>query len=296
MSKSKVYLSLDDLHKLYGISPEVIKQIKKKRKKRRKRKQLKQLASEIKSTNEQMKGYSMSRNNALEELKIESHLKSIEKQNKKLEEPLLIDDEFALTPQEMVFAQQMKEGIKKGEIKYNPTKTGISLLKPNLRKPRMKAAKEVFINEDISPINPLAGQKSSSMLRKDPKEVNIFEYQDDNYDEPLTQGSDFFIGTPDDTIYPITEQNTNNESILLGDDDEALNPDNEAVNQDGENYVQEEDAEDEVVAAAEIYNPKSINEYTIEELKTIVKKFKVKQTSKFNKQQIYDELYNLKLL
>jgi ABC-type lipoprotein release transport system permease subunit len=49
--KNTVYLSLDDLHKLYGISPEVIKQIKKKRKKRRKRKQLKQLASEIKSTN-----------------------------------------------------------------------------------------------------------------------------------------------------------------------------------------------------------------------------------------------------
>ncbi len=33
MGKNKIYLSIDDLHKLYGISPEVVKQNKKKRKK-----------------------------------------------------------------------------------------------------------------------------------------------------------------------------------------------------------------------------------------------------------------------
>ena len=35
---SKIYLSLDDLHKLYGISPAVISAIKKKRNKRRNKK------------------------------------------------------------------------------------------------------------------------------------------------------------------------------------------------------------------------------------------------------------------
>lgn len=36
--KSKIYLSLDDLNKLYGISPSVLKAIKSKRKKRRAKK------------------------------------------------------------------------------------------------------------------------------------------------------------------------------------------------------------------------------------------------------------------
>ena len=298
MSKSKVYLSLDDLHKLYGISPEVIKQIKKKRRKRKKRKQLKdnKLASENKSTNEQMKGYSMSKSNALEEMKIESHLKSIDNQNKRFEQEVKPD---ILEPDEISFLQQMKNEIKTGDIKINKTKTGLSFLKPSLKQPRYKKSsqvEEIFeetFMKSTQKINSLANQGSSSMTREDPNNIYVFKFQDDNFDAPTTKGSDYFLGSPDDTIYPIIE---NESSVLLGDKpvaqdviDEPFVEDDEKQNVE-EEYVEEEDLVDPIV-----YTPKKVNEYSLNKLKQIAKENKIKFKN-FSKQELYNELYQLQLL
>jgi len=88
---SKVYLSLDDLHKLYGISPAVVSAIKKKRRKRRAKKINKinnGTMGATKASSAHMVGSSSAialDNIALNKAKIDKHIKDINDENKAIQ-------------------------------------------------------------------------------------------------------------------------------------------------------------------------------------------------------------------
>ena len=84
----KVYLSLDTLHKLYGISPAVISAIKKKRRKRNKKDKINNgNMGSTKSSSTHMQGSSHSLVvEALNKDKMDKHIKAINDENKAIEE------------------------------------------------------------------------------------------------------------------------------------------------------------------------------------------------------------------
>ena len=85
----KVYLSLDDLHKLYGLSPAVISAIKKKRKRRRNKKNKinNGTMGNKPSDSSHMTGYSSELSIAVKQLqqaKINKHIMDINKNNESI--------------------------------------------------------------------------------------------------------------------------------------------------------------------------------------------------------------------
>ena len=141
----QIFLSLDDLHKLYGISPAVVNAIKKKRKKRRnKKKKINNgTMGDKPSSSEHMAGY-MSlvaiEKNDLKNEKIDKHIKSINENNKRLaldNEPFNDPDNTTkfientqnnLHPDpDIQFIKYIKDGIASGDLKHNITKTGFSI-------------------------------------------------------------------------------------------------------------------------------------------------------------------------
>ena len=127
---SKIYLSLDDLHKLYGISPTVINAIKNKRRKRRTRNTKnkinnKQMGS-IKNSSENMIGTSNAisiATNRLNNANIDKHIAEINKYNKELEnkKPEIIKD--LPKNKDMGVIQQLMNGVNSGDLAIQQGKT-----------------------------------------------------------------------------------------------------------------------------------------------------------------------------
>ena len=100
----KVYLSLDDLHKLYGLSPAVVSEIKKKRKKRRNKKNKKIQNGTMgnkPSDSSHMEGYSSALAVAAKQLQqtnINKHIQEINDKNEVIQKqsPLQIDNKTPL--------------------------------------------------------------------------------------------------------------------------------------------------------------------------------------------------------
>jgi hypothetical protein len=161
----QIFLSLDDLHKLYGISPAVVNAIKKKRKRRRKKnKKINNgTMGDKPSSSEHMAGY-MSlvaiEKNDLKNEKIDKHIKSINENNKRHQvdnEPFNDPDNTTkfientqnnLHPNDpdIKFIKYIKEGIASGDLKHNITKTGFSITDKTLgdKKGRKKSSGKVI--------------------------------------------------------------------------------------------------------------------------------------------------------
>ena len=263
MGKQKIYLSLDDLHKLYGISPEVIKQIKKKRRKRRLKKQLKDNFGSAKQDSSHMKGYSLSRTNALEEGKIEARIKMISDNNEKLQ-----NETKQQSPEEQA-AQRILQDVKSGTLKMKQSKTGISITNPSLRKKRLTKnpnIMEIFEEFDRTQnTSGLSGAQSHTMMRENPDEINVLSYGDDTYDAPTTFGSDYF------TNQAIDEMQETQQPALSSLQVETEPP------------------------LAAKYNPKLIGEFKLNELKKIAKDNNI-NIDKMTKPLIYNVLYENFLL
>ena len=138
MSK-KIYLSLDDLHKLYGISPAVVSAIKKKQKKRRNKKNKKinnGTMGNKPSDSTHMEGYSSALAVAAKQLQqsnINKHIKEINDNNEKVRiehEP----DNLHPNDPDIELLHQLKAGVKSGTLKITKTKTGVSVLNKSLGK------------------------------------------------------------------------------------------------------------------------------------------------------------------
>ena len=115
----KIYLSLDDLHKLYGISPAVLSAIKIKRRKRKNNKIKNGAMGSTKSSSENMIGTSSAiseATNRLNNANIDKHIAEINKKNREIEnkEPKPIKE----TPQnrDMEMLQQLINSVKSGDL------------------------------------------------------------------------------------------------------------------------------------------------------------------------------------
>jgi hypothetical protein len=144
---SKVYLSLDDLHKLYGLSPAVLSAIKKKRKKRRKRKAKinNGTMGNKPSSSEHMAGYASRRlvealpttsatavaAGQLQQANLNRYIADINQNNEKLR---LTNDTTIKQPLVRPEYQQMIDGIESGKYKVKQKGNSISVINKELDK------------------------------------------------------------------------------------------------------------------------------------------------------------------
>ena len=123
MKKSKIYLSLDDLNKLYGISPDVLKAIKKNRKKRKlkKRNINNKNMDNIKSNSDHMvisSNLLATETQRLNASNIQNHIDNINKNNKLLENKPTENKPTENKPADKNYDQINKiiDGINSGKI------------------------------------------------------------------------------------------------------------------------------------------------------------------------------------
>lgn len=221
MAKNKIYLSLDDLHKLYGISPETIRQIKRKRRKRRAKKQ-QQKASGVSGTGLKMgepastsnmsgsTAFNRTNDNFLEQAKIEKHLQLINTENERVAK--VIDDkkhpliEDAPPPRadppppparrsiQDVFGE-LATHLETGRAKGTVNKASLNLSYDELRKPRGLGKKgrfeEVFdppVPEPDIPVKniiPFSDTKKAKKKKSKPPIEFIFDDEPYEYNNPL---------------------------------------------------------------------------------------------------------------
>ena len=314
MGKNKIYLSIDDLHKLYGISPEVVKQIKKKRRKRRIKKQLKNSFGGVKSSSDFMQGSA----SVVDKLFVEKHLKTINDENRRLEaQPIPpIEQQHQ---KHLEFFNKTMDGIGNGDIKFTQNKTGFSLKNPKLVKKRVskksKQVEEVNDEEEYeppvyqAPINQLAGVSTRSMNRLDPEEV--LNDLDDAFDVGgNNNGSDMFIASNNDDIPPnakiddenqkandakdaLDEENRLIEEQQLSDELNKQMEDKKAIYEENLR-IEEQDAIDEenrqIEEEKKVYVPQSIKHYSVEDLKEIMTTNNIKILAKYLKKDLYNLL------
>jgi len=302
MGKNKIYLSIDDLHKLYGISPAVIQQIKKKRRKRKIKKQLKNSFGGVKSNSDFMQGSA----SVIDKLFVEKHLKTINEENRRLEAQPIPEIEQK-HQKHMEFFNKTMGGLETGDIKLKINKTGFNISNPKLVKKRLvksKQVEEVFEDEDedeyqppLQPINQLAGVSTRSMNRLNPEKV--FDDLDDAFDVGgNNNGSDMFIAANNDDIPPNTEVIDENQKAI--DEKQVLDDEKQAII-DENRRIEEQDAIDEenrkVEEPEQVYIPKSIKAYkNVDALKEIAANNNVSFVKSVSKAALYDKLLKLELV
>lgn len=315
MGKNKIYLSIDDLHKLYGISPEVVKQIKKKRRKRRIKKQLKNSFGGVKSNSDFMQGSA----SVIDKLFVEKHFKTINDENRRLEaQPIPAIEQQ--NQKHLDFFNKAMDGIGSGDIKVTQNKTGISLKNPKLIKKRIpkksKQVEEVDDEEVYEPpvlqpyINQLAGVSTRSMYRLNPDEVlkdlnDAFDVGGNN------NGSDMFIAANNDDIPPNTPIVDENQKAIdakeaqdAQDAQDALDLQEAKDAQDAQDAIDLQEAKDaqdayDLQQAKDAINKEKVrfNFYTIVKLDDIIKTEKQKFPRNIKtKEEKYNYLKNLNLI
>ncbi len=239
----KIFLSLDDLHKLYGISPETVRRIKQKKRKR-KAKAKKQVQTGVQMGGQASKSNMMGSNsfnrtndNILEQAKIEKHMSLINEENKRITEanrPLAIEDapqpppprlQAPLTPLHDTF-RQMADHMESGRAKGKVNKTGFSLNYPERRsktriskKDRVEELDAVIdpvIDPVIERVQPKLPKKTKPKLRIVPGPYDD-DVDDDPYDDPYDES--YEAGNP--LSNNVGSNNMNREpvhAILFADD------------------------------------------------------------------------------
>ena len=199
MVKKNIYLSLDDLHKLYGISPAIINAIKKKRKKRRNKKlKINNGTMGNKPTNNDgLIGSSSAlaiSTQQLNKANIDKRIEDINKnnlmidnkriENKKEDTPIeltiynKLKNKELLTPDELVKYEEIQN------IMIPPTKTK---MKPITRRKAFEVTP--------SPINPLSNVSSNVMGRNQSNNNIIISDNDNTLDATIGTSSDNFINS-----------------------------------------------------------------------------------------------------
>jgi hypothetical protein len=175
---NKIYLSLDDLNKLYGISPSVLKAIKSKRKKRKlKRNKLnnKNMDNNKSDSKHMVISSNLLANETqrLNATNIQNHIDNINKNNKLLTENNKPKDDNN-KPKDKNFEQinNIIDGINSGKINVSTNNNSIKLTNKDLNKKpgRPKNSDKVeFLGEiqsNIKVSNPLTNVKTNLMKNK----------------------------------------------------------------------------------------------------------------------------------
>ena len=288
---SKVYLSLDDLHKLYGISPAVLTAIKKKRKKRRNKKNKINNGTMGKkpSDSSHMVGYSSALEVAAKQLQqtnINKHILAINDNNEKVrieKEP----DNLHPNDPEVRFFNNIKEGVKSGKLKVSQTQTGFTVTDKTLRKTKLKKS------DRVEEVMKTPGEKSSGLSNNTSRNMNrdydinvMGDFIGDGIAGSLSKGASSEKFVSEDDI-PALDLNIN--TIELDDGPTAA----AAIDSSLDVGAIEQEPEVNLIDtnAKPSYIPKkAFDKYNLNELKGIAKQNKVSIKGISKKQDIYDIL------
>jgi hypothetical protein len=303
----KVYLSLDDLHKLYGLSPAVISAIKKKRKRRRNKKNKinNGTMGNKPSDSSHMTGYSSALAVATQQLQqanINKHIMDINKNNERI---ILDNEPIDMNPNnpEIQFFNQVKEGVKSGKLKVSKTKTGFNVVDKSLgKKPGPKNNSKGRVEEVFNtPIGKkefsfsLANNTTQNMNRELNLDV-LGDFLDDDIQGALNKGvaSEKFVQQDapvfDETTATIELDDISNqpEAGAIFDD-----PANDVVL---ENKKETNDSIDTNVKTDPAYVPKPMTDYNVKQLKAIAKQSNVSLKGLTKGIAIYNKLLSLELV
>ena len=221
--KNKIYLSLDDLNKLYGISPSVLKAIKSKRKKRKlkKSKLNNKNMNNIKSNSNHMvisSNLLATETQRLNASNIQNHIDNINKNNQLLLENNKPKD---FKPKDDNFDQinNIINGVKSGKINVSTNNNSIKLTNKDLNKKpgRPKNSDKVEFLEEIPSYikvsNPLTNVKTYLMNPNQSKNIVAFDFDDTYGNISSGTGSDnFFVSDNTDDI-PTEEEKIGIETV-----------------------------------------------------------------------------------
>ena len=309
MKKNKIYLSLDDLNKLYGISPSILKAIKKKQKKRKNKKLKKNKIDNKNMNNHKSSSDHMvissnlsTETQRLNVANVQKHIDDINKNNR-----LLVENNI---PKDNNYNQlnEIMEGVKTGKFQVNQLKNGLQLKNKALNKkpgPKKKSKQVELLSDEDSDVeeiytqrisnrfefknstnsekvkNPLSNIKTSLMDQKPNQNVIAVDFDDGNGNIPQSTSSDNFISenTELQTDLPIEEQkqfeqpNIEKETVNIPVDEQKAN----IKTVETPKQIDEQKSNIETV---ETIKPKlkTVDDYTSKELKAIAKKNKVKST------------------
>jgi hypothetical protein len=166
MKKNKIYLSLDDLNKLYGISPSILKAIKKKQKKRKNKKLKKNKIDNKNMNNHKSSSDHMvissnlsTETQRLNVANVQKHIDDINKNNR-----LLVENNI---PKDNNYNQlnEIMEGVKTGKFQLNQLKNGLQLKNKALNKkpgPKKKSKQVEVLSDEDSDVEEIYTQRISN--------------------------------------------------------------------------------------------------------------------------------------
>jgi hypothetical protein len=303
MKKNKIYLSLDDLNKLYGISPSILKAIKKKQKKRKNKKLKKNKIDNKNMNNHKSSSDHMvissnlsTETQRLNVANVQKHIDDINKNNRLLVENNNINTNN--TPQDESYNQykDIFEGVKTGKLQVKQLPNGIQVKNKLLnKKPGPKAKSNrieelddipfdipkgkpyTFITQNTPVKNPLSNINSGLMNPNQNQNVIAVDFDDGNGNIPQSTSSDNFISenTELQRDLPIEEEKQfeQQETVNIPVDEPKAN----IKTVETPKQIDEQKSNIETV---ETIKPKlkTVDDYTSKELKAIAKKNKVKST------------------
>lgn len=226
MKQNKIYLSLDDLNKLYGISPSILKAIKKKQKKRKyKRLKRNKINNNNMNNNKSSSDHMViSSNNLLSTetqrlnvANVQKHIDDINKNNR-----LLVENNI---PKDNNYNQlnEIMEGVKTGKYQLNQLNNGLQLKNKALNKKpgpkkKSKQVEELDVEEIYSPNisnrfeflnsanpvivrNPLTNA-NTNLMNRNQSNVIAEDLDDGNGNIPSGTNSDNFIVSDGTDIQP----------------------------------------------------------------------------------------------
>ena len=307
MSK-KIYLSLDDLNKLYGLSPAVISAIKKKRKRRRNKKNKinNGTMGNKPSDSSHMAGYSSAiavASQQLQQANLNKHIKEINDNNQRVrieQEP----DNLHPNDPEVQFFNQVKEGVKSGKLKVSKTQTGFTVVDKKLANkpgPKTNSRGRVF---ELTPVKVSTGLSNTGSNKMNRDSLNIYadvlgDFLGDGIPGSLNKGtgSDKFVSEDAIQVFDATEPTIQLDLNLPEPNNDVIAAAVAAVD-DGSNFDM---GDQELPPSSEIlidenakqvppYLPKKITSYTGMQLSNIAKKNGIKTKGNVLKQTIYDLL------
>jgi len=325
---SKIYLSLDDLHKLYGISPAVISAIKKKRNKRRNKKNKinNNNMNNKKSSSDHMVGSGGQIVNDLKQLKIDKikkHIDDINNNNKVILEGgnNNINDK---NDKEFNQFMQMKSSLGSGVLSVTKLPNGFTIKNPALNKKVGRKSNTIISDEGkkekrVELLSTPMNKKSNIVNKRDNTGISSkTNDSSDNFKAPEIQNTllnntsnlmgQNFSFTP---AISLDDGSGNIASGTGSDKFQIIEPvDLPPVEEKTDDTTVDQTVEPTVEPPeATQYIPTPIKEYAVSELENIAqlenidiyefqkqRKGADKKVKRYTKQQLYEELVKLELV
>jgi hypothetical protein len=216
MTKNKIYLSLDDLYKLYGITPAILNKIIKKKKKRKSNKKKKINNKNMENKKSSSDHMNISSNllatetQRLNATNIQKHIDDINKKNK-----IMLENNNEETKENNNDSEikSIIDGIKSGKFKVKKLSNGIHIYNPELNKkrgPKPKSTRVEDLGETPTKVkinNPLTNIKTNLMGNK--TKVIAVDFDDTDGNIAFGLSSDNFMNTSNEEEF----DNTNVEDI-----------------------------------------------------------------------------------